>query len=581
MASSPREGADIAIQDVQVLRFPEYDVEKALRQYGERALSVQNVGQLPADVLELDYEVVDVTSVPGIHERLHEVLQCTAADSTTLSAGSPSLHARFSLPTSLLKPPSAAPAFSLNAEKPSSACLPASSSTAPPASQISSQNASPHRPRSSPPKPSKRPRYKLSPGKPGKKLNARQMRALRKTELARNRRRQTAKDRDAQSKVEPRVIGVAQSAEPVVVGGFNAASMPSSEPAWIGTKGLPKSRRPSASKLRDLRWNGKATVVLLDALDRIWAVLGAPPPKAKDWKNLNDGLMRELEEYDRSSLFNASDMSNRRAGGAHGLRNAGVSHGGGQPRPGNIAIRGIKNQAAIKAFSTSSYLGRLVGHTGRLYATFANRLAAESRRVLKELGQNIEGLQFPSHSNPEGGYWAARCINSAGLLQTAAVCTLPHTDLENWAPGWCCVTAIGDYDPDKGGHLILWNVGLRIRFPPGCSILFPSAVITHSNTPIQQGERRYSIVEFSAGGLFRWVYNGFRTDEELLASLNEDGLRKWSLDKATRWKKEVRMYTKWYELERGDYRGVVLEEESDLSELSELEDDRPTKKQRI
>ncbi|KAJ7673497.1 hypothetical protein B0H14DRAFT_2424000, partial [Mycena olivaceomarginata] len=46
---------------------------------------------------------------------------------------------------------------------------------------------------------------------------------------------------------------------------------------------------------------------------------------------------------------------------------------------------------------------------------------------------------------------------------------------------------------------------LIIRFPAGCSVLIPSAVVTPSNTPIQAGEERYSIIQYSAGALFRWV----------------------------------------------------------------------------
>ena len=75
--------------------------------------------------------------------------------------------------------------------------------------------------------------------------------------------------------------------------------------------------------------------------------------------------MDELAIYDKASSFNKEDMANRGSSGNHGLRNDGVSTGGGQPRPGNIAIRGLKNKAAMEAFSKSHYLGRLVGHTGR------------------------------------------------------------------------------------------------------------------------------------------------------------------------------------------------------------------------
>ncbi|KAF8196615.1 hypothetical protein K438DRAFT_1456498, partial [Mycena galopus ATCC 62051] len=84
----------------------------------------------------------------------------------------------------------------------------------------------------------------------------------------------------------------------------------------------------------------------------------------------------------------------------------------------------------------------------------------------------------------------------------------PHTDCANKADGMCLISALGEFDPDQGGHLVLWDYDLIIRFPPGCSILIPSAVVTHSNTPIQDGEERFSVIQYSAGSLFRWVDNG-------------------------------------------------------------------------
>jgi hypothetical protein len=33
--------------------------------------------------------------------------------------------------------------------------------------------------------------------------------------------------------------------------------------------------------------------------------------------------------------------------------------------------------------------------------------------------------------------------------------TYPHLDFANLAWGWCTITALSDFDPDKGGHIIL------------------------------------------------------------------------------------------------------------------------------
>ena len=87
-----------------------------------------------------------------------------------------------------------------------------------------------------------------------------------------------------------------------------------------------------------------------------------------------------------------------------------------------------------------------------------------------------------------------------------------HKDWGNLAFGICVVTNAGNFDPTCGGHLILWECGLVIEFPPGSSIMVPSAVISHSNIPIQPSETQYSFTQYAASGLFRWVEHGFQKE---------------------------------------------------------------------
>ncbi|KAJ7263031.1 hypothetical protein C8J57DRAFT_1231629 [Mycena rebaudengoi] len=58
---------------------------------------------------------------------------------------------------------------------------------------------------------------------------------------------------------------------------------------------------------------------------------------------------------------------------------------------------------------------------------------------------------------------------------------------------------------------------LLIDFPAGASLIVPSAFMDHGNTPIQAGETRYSLTQYAAGGLFRWVKYGFQTAKSLLS----------------------------------------------------------------
>ena len=92
------------------------------------------------------------------------------------------------------------------------------------------------------------------------------------------------------------------------------------------------------------------------------------------------------------------------------------------------------------------------------------------------------------------------------------------------------VTALGDFDPTVGGHLVLWDLKLGIEFPPGSTILLPSAIFRHSNLPIGKGQVRYSLTQYSAGGLFRWAACGFRPHKQFAMDggvYGETGEARW------------------------------------------------------
>jgi hypothetical protein len=97
-----------------------------------------------------------------------------------------------------------------------------------------------------------------------------------------------------------------------------------------------------------------------------------------------------------------------------------------------------------------------------------------------------------------------------------------HKDHANLPYGWCAVTPFGDFDHEQGGHLILWELGLVLEFPPGSTLLLPSACISHSNVDINQGEKRYSFTQYTAGSIFRWVDHGFQLEDSFWSSLNSD-----------------------------------------------------------
>jgi hypothetical protein len=98
------------------------------------------------------------------------------------------------------------------------------------------------------------------------------------------------------------------------------------------------------------------------------------------------------------------------------------------------------------------------------------------------------------------------------------------------------VTALGAFDPKRGGHLILWDCHLVIEFPPGSTILLPSAILAHSNVAVSSHETRYSFTQYTAGGLFRWVEQGFQKTKDFYDSLSDEEREVQQVKDGGRWK---------------------------------------------
>lgn len=85
--------------------------------------------------------------------------------------------------------------------------------------------------------------------------------------------------------------------------------------------------------------------------------------------------------------------------------------------------------------------------------------------------------------------------------------TLPHRDGKNLATGLCAVMPFGPFESSRGGHLCLHEAGVVLELAPGQVVLFPSALIMHSNLQVLEGDKRYSITAYTAGQLFAWKAN--------------------------------------------------------------------------
>lgn len=99
---------------------------------------------------------------------------------------------------------------------------------------------------------------------------------------------------------------------------------------------------------------------------------------------------------------------------------------------------------------------------------------------------------------------------------------------------------------------MLWDLGLVIEFPPGATILIPSASIRHSNIGIQQGETRYSFTQYAAGGLFRWVDHGFQKEYQYNKGWPKVRFQEEEAVARRRWEEGIKLFSTLEELRSMD-----------------------------
>ncbi|KAJ7817575.1 hypothetical protein B0H13DRAFT_1662577 [Mycena leptocephala] len=231
--------------------------------------------------------------------------------------------------------------------------------------------------------------------------------------------------------------------------------------------------------------------------------------------------------------------------GPHAAESVGPSMGGGQPYPMMLRHTAVNAAVFARLFGLKCF-ERISGWTNMLFMGFAPKLHDYYRATLDDIFTWDAAEDRPKHL-------ARNFLSRFSVFSTATfnfgprTVTFPHIDFGNLAWGWCAITALGRFNPDFGGHLILWDLKLIIRFPPGSTILIPSAILRHSNIQIRPWETRYSFTQFTPAGLFRWVYNGNRTDwdvEHAKTTTAADRERR-RRDRMERWQAGIKMYRTW------------------------------------
>lgn len=134
------------------------------------------------------------------------------------------------------------------------------------------------------------------------------------------------------------------------------------------------------------------------------------------------------------------------------------------------------------------------------------KVKADMMKSLRAIFQKHRDLRRPFLNS----MYPACCVN----FGPQTLC-YDHRDFSN-APGVpCAITSMGNFDPMKGGHLVLYDLKVIIEFPPGSTVLLPSGAFRHGNTPVGEEETRSSFTQFCPGGLLRYAACGLRDEKEL------------------------------------------------------------------
>ncbi|KAK0217789.1 hypothetical protein IW262DRAFT_1275064, partial [Armillaria fumosa] len=258
---------------------------------------------------------------------------------------------------------------------------------------------------------------------------------------------------------------------------------------------------------------------IVDREGRIVAVMaGQPhdPSYSAACMEAHDAILRE------GAAANFCKLSNHRRGGFL-VVNVGISYGKGQRVPSRLQNGALA--AIINRLVGSEAVMRMATYASASYNLWAPRLHRHYTDHLDALYEKLPHLR----PNFARSVFPCAAFNFGGN-----VWTFKHCDILNCPYGWCAITALGRFDHRRGAHLILWELKLFIQFPHGATIFIPSATITHSNTAPAEGDSRTSFTQFLAGGILRWVDNGFRTEKEM-ARQDPAAYAEMQKHKGTRW----------------------------------------------
>ncbi|KAJ7434263.1 hypothetical protein B0H11DRAFT_2258567 [Mycena galericulata] len=200
----------------------------------------------------------------------------------------------------------------------------------------------------------------------------------------------------------------------------------------------------------------------------------------------------------------------------------------------------VPQRAVIARLLKNKHVKRIAGFQSSAFADWAPKVYEDYAESLKQLFEKYPGLEH----NFENSIFPAATFNCS-----PDSISFMHTDYNNLPSGWCSITAGGQFNAEESALLYIKQFKVMVEFPSGASGFILSGSVDHGNTPLAAGEMRYSMTQYCAGGLFRWVKYGFKSAKALLAQTGGKVLREaYDGVPGSRWQSALDLFSKLDEI---------------------------------
>ncbi|KAJ8085940.1 hypothetical protein PM082_004759 [Marasmius tenuissimus] len=257
-------------------------------------------------------------------------------------------------------------------------------------------------------------------------------------------------------------------------------------------------------------WDRIRPLLIVDCKGRIVAILAGRPNRSgfvDDMMVLFEAMVSVSERMGWDE-----DLEDNHKRGKFHAYNRGVTMGMGSQTP-VVLSNGKEIDAVLNELVSHPSLSRLSGYHNHVVKLWEPQLHKTYKKTVEAMHEKLTNLTRNFRDN----IFTAAAFNFGGRVRT-----IQHRDHLNWPFGLCVITALGRFNAKRSAHLVLKEFNLVVDFPHASTAAIPSACITHFNTAIAPGDTRTSFTQYTAGAIFRWVENGFRTNKAVnLSSVAE------------------------------------------------------------